>query len=37
MNYTELYNQIDAQLDFENWLDELDVTLINLKNNNDEN
>ena len=32
MNYTELYNQIDAQLDFENWQDELDITLINTKN-----
>ena len=30
MNYTELYSQIDTQ-------DDLDITLINTKNNNDEN
>ena len=31
MNYTELYNQIDIQLDFENWQDELDINQINTK------
>jgi len=36
MNYTELYSQIDTQLDFENWQDELDITLINTKNDTGE-
>ena len=36
MNYTELYSQIDTQLDFENWQDELDITLINTKNDTDD-
>ena len=36
MNYTELYSQIDTQLNFENWQDELDITLINTKNDTDE-
>ena len=36
MTYINLYSQIDTQLDFENWQDELDITLINTKNSNDE-
>ena len=36
MTYINLYSQIDTQLDFENWQDDLDITLINLKNSNDE-
>jgi len=27
---------IDAQLDFENWQDDLDITLINTKNDTDD-
>ena len=37
MNYINLYSQIDTQLNFENWQDDLDITLINTKNSNDEN
>ena len=36
MTYINLYSQIDTQLDFENWQDELDITLINTKNSNNE-
>ena len=36
MNYINLYTQIDNQLDLDNWMDDLDISLINTKNNTDE-
>ena len=36
MNYLNLYTQIDNQLDLDNWMDDLDISLINTKNDTDE-
>lgn len=36
MNYINLYTQIDNQLDLDNWMDDLDISLINTKNDTDE-
>ena len=36
MNYLNLYTQKDNQLDLDNWMDDLDISLINTKNDTDE-
>ena len=36
MNYINLYTQIDNQLDLDNWMDDLDISIINTKNDTDE-
>lgn len=36
MNYLNLYTQIDNQLDLDHWQDDLDISLINTKNDTDE-
>ena len=36
MNYLNLYTQIDNQLDLDHWMDDLDISIINTKNDTDE-